>query len=135
MKRRKMMNVSANSALQEVVRMLDEADRKGRSHAAFPSDKRHRIIEELERCLVDTDELKHYMRELQTAVRGQPRYSDDGILADEAQFESVTKHGLSVLDDVSLIQLALNPFVLWALHDHIIEAAFSRHWRDLFSLV
>ena len=116
--------------MNHILNIITDADRTEGSH--LTDDQREQVIDELEMCLVDADRLEAYLSALNGVLGGKPKYNHSEFLDDQPTFDRVDEYGLAALENPALVRLALNPFTLVALHEHVGEDVFSDHWSKLF---
>jgi hypothetical protein len=106
-------STQATDLLNDLIR----ADAGGNGSPLSP-DARSALEAVLTRILVDPDRLRDHIRFLQKQLADRFRHRE---LLDEATTEAVMHRRLTVLDDVALARLALNPIALVALAEEIEE--------------
>jgi hypothetical protein len=95
-----------------IVTGLDLLDQRPNSEQRLEEPFRSRLVEELERSLVNKQRFKLYMRALDEILgRREPSAAEIG----EDDHNSVLDKGLAVLSDRDLLRLALDGPALWAL--------------------
>ncbi len=129
-----MMNTD-DANLRQLVTGLD---RKRQKRRGLTDAERQTLVHELELCLVDPFRLERYLEVLRAAGHDQRCQNEgDGFLDDDEQFSAVLKRGLVALDDATLIQFALNPFIVAAMANLIGDELFvcneraSAYWDGL----
>src|SRR5579883_39252 len=96
-----------------VVTGLDLLDQRSGGDQPLDGTFRSRVVEELERSLVDRQRFKLYMRALDNVLGvRKPGAADLG----EEAYDSVLTNGLAALSDRDLLRLGLDAAEMWALH-------------------
>jgi hypothetical protein len=115
-----MTNHIADKGIDQLllVTVLDLLDQRSTGEVQMDERFRSEAVEELERCLVNRERFRLFMRALDTILeRRKPQPTEIG----EEAYHSVLNRGLAVLSDRELLRLALDGAQLWALHIGIKE--------------
>ncbi|MDB4977865.1 MAG: hypothetical protein JWM56_51 [Candidatus Peribacteria bacterium] len=92
------------------------------------AEDRAELITGLELALVDRDQLKGYMRHLETHRSYITTMARDDNSVDRL-CDGTYDDGLTPLDDEKLGKLALDPIHLWGVNDYIY-AELPQYWTD-----
>ncbi len=92
---------------------LIASDSETGGRPALPQGSRERVVDELERLVINRDDLAAHLQDLIVATNYTVRHRKP--LPDELQ-EAVMIRGVGALDDGWLAKLALNPIALFGLH-------------------
>jgi hypothetical protein len=109
--------MTRSTQVADLLNDLINAD-AGDNGLTLPPDTRPSLEDTLIRALLDPDRLKDHIQTLQKQLGTRFRHRE---LLDETTTEAVLHRGLTVLDDMALARLALNPIALAALAEEIEE--------------
>lgn len=126
-KRRWCMDKLRENTWRECFMQVARNDRKVGEPVRLSSTVRRRLIGDMERCLVNTNRLKAYVRDLEDVIRGPfPFLGSPSGLA----YEFALERGLDALCDRDLIFFSLSGKSMQELRVEIREK-HPRHWREV----